>query len=273
MQCLCRIPLLPQRGRITLSGDFLIKRVFICLLALLMLAGFTVSAASKTVISPHGDFLDYQKDAKAVAEILNMDKDKLQSFCTENNIRGLWVNRDNTQQIRLADYATDFSNSVINISNFSDDKISELIPEISGIENAKGEIVLKGKQKFIKLQLLSRDSGGDYHLTQYITVANKEVFMLSFYTAADSNSDYIYVEKTFDSFDSPYFLSEEESKSGNWQIFILAAALIFAAAAVVIGITVIRDIRVERSAKLQEQENSDDSSQNGEGEQSTSDTL
>ncbi len=257
MQCLCRIPLLPQRGRIILSGDILIKRFLIALLLILVLTGVTVSGTSKTTLTPFGDFLEYEKDSKDVANILNMEEDELLSFCSKNNIRGLWVNKDNTKQIRLSYYNTDFSNSVVNISTLSDDKISELVPDISGIENAKGEIVLKGNQKFIELQLKSQDSGGVYNLTQYITVANKDVFVLSFYTAIDDNADYIYIGKTFDSFSSPYFLTAESSFSDNWQYLILVGAIAFSFLAIVIGMTVIRDIINERSADkdLEQEEN------------------
>ncbi len=218
------------------------------MLLILVLTGITVSGASKTTLTPFGDFLEYEKDSKDVANILNMEEDELLSFCSKNNIRGLWVNKDNTKQIRLSYYNTDFSNSVVNISTLSDDKISELVPDITGIENAKGEIVLKGIQKFIKLQLKSQDSGGDYNLTQYITVANKELFVLSFYTAIDDNTDYIYIEKTFDSFDFPYFLTAENGSSDKWQYIILIGAIVFALVAIVIGITVIRDIKNERYA-------------------------
>ena len=218
------------------------------MLLILVLTGITVSGASQTTLTPFGDFLDYQKNLEDVANLLNMEKDGLLSFCSKNNIRGLWVNKDNTQQIRLSYYNTDFSNSVVNISTLSDDKITELVPDITGIGNVKGEIVLKGNQKFIKLQLISQDSGGDYNLTQYITVANKELFVLSFYTAIDDKTDYIYIEKTFDSFDSPYFLTPENGSSDKWQYIILIGAIVFALLAIVIGMTVIRDIKNERSA-------------------------
>ena len=137
------------------------------------------------------------------------------------------------------------------MSNLSNDKIIALSSRLSGFEDAKGEVVVKDGQKFLKVQLRSADSGGEYILTQYITVAAKQRFILSFYT--DINEDTEYIEKTFDVFTSPHFKSETaENKNDGIQYVILIAAGLFFAVCIVIGISIVTDIL---KSKKQEEEN------------------
>jgi hypothetical protein len=154
----------------------------------------------------------------------------------------LAVNSGNTKQIRIRTEITEFSNSIGNISNLSDDNITALISDIVGIEDVNGDIIEKDGQKFIKIQLRSTDSGGEYILTQYFTVASKQNFVLSFYT--DINEDTEYIEKTFESYTSPYFNSiTQNNKSNSMSYIILGAAILFLVICVVVTITIVLDLK------------------------------
>ena len=208
---------------------------------------FAVSAKKMEIvksIKPEGDFYIYGEQTDKVAETLSMEKSALEQNLNQNNVLYFAVNNDNTKQIKVTSVTTDFSNSVINISGLSNDSITALIPDITGIENAKGEVILKDGQKFVKTQFKTKDSGGEYILTQYFTIANRLNIVLSFYTEVSADTDYI--EKTFESFSSPLFITAKE-ESGYIGYIVLVAAVVFGIACVVIIYTIIRDIKKEKA--------------------------
>ena len=223
------------------SGDILIKKLLVFgFVVCLFLTFFTVNAeeTAKAAIEPYGEFYTLENDRVKVAEILGITQSDL------NSIQDIYlaVNKENTKQIRIRTEITDFSNSIGNISNLSDDKITALIPDISGFENVKGDVINKDGQKFIRVQLRSSDSGGEYILTQYITVASKQNFVLSFYT--DINEDTEYIEKNFESFSSPYFNStKDENRKDTVSYIVLGAAILFLLVCIVVTVTIIIDLR------------------------------
>ncbi len=220
---------------------------------------FTASAKKMEIvksINPEGDFYIYGEHSDKVASALGMEQDALEEYLNQNGVVYLAVNEDNTKQIRVTSVTTDFSNSVINISGLSNDSITALIPDITGIKDAKGEVILKDGQKFVKTQFKTKDSGGEYILTEYFTVANRMCIALSFYTKATADTDYI--EKTFESFSSPLFITAKK-ESGPIGFIVLAAAIIFGMACVVIVFTIIRDIKKEnKESETQEETEEND---------------
>ncbi|MBR7133485.1 MAG: hypothetical protein IKD04_08130 [Clostridia bacterium] len=200
--------------------------------------GFTVSAGQTAEVTPHGEFAT---DMSVLSKSFGMTEAELSQYKAENGIIYIAVNDDNTKQIRISCNTTDFSNSVVNISSLSDDKLTALIPDIVGIDGARGEIINKNGQKFIKIQLRTSDSGGEYIITRYITVADRQCFELMFYT--DSGADTAYIEKTFNTFDADGFISENTGVNGVWFYIIPIGIAVFLCIAVIVGITVIRDIK------------------------------
>jgi hypothetical protein len=127
----------------------------------------------------------------------------------------------------------------------SNDSITALIPDITGVDGAKGEVINKDGQKFVKTQFKTSDSGGEYILTEYFTVADKSTVVLSFYTKLGLDTDYI--EKTFNSFNSQLFIVDvDEVNNSPFSIVLLVAAGIFGIACVIIFITILRDIKKEK---------------------------
>ncbi len=232
----------------------MIKKLISALILTLFLFPLCVIFAKEEAaptLEPYGEF--YTLKDKKLAEILNLSSDELENYVKENNVLFLAANDDNSKQIKLISTVTDFSSSVINISYLSNDKISRLTEDISGFEGVSGDIVKKGGQKFIKLELKSADGNEDYFLTQYITVAEKKTFVLSFYTPENDNIDFI--EKTFESFKYQGFLEKSEEASALngrliYPIIILLGVFILIAG--FIGYTFIRDLK---SPKLNEEQN------------------
>lgn len=187
------------------------------------------------------------KNEKELASILGITENELIGYCRENSIEYLAVNRDNTKQIRLSVNQTEFSSAVINFSNLSDENIAAVVPDIVGVSNVKCETADKNGQKFAKVRLSSSDSGGDYTVSQYITAANKKLFILSVCTAADKDADY--ADEIFEGFDSGDFNHIKSTKNG-YNGIIVGAIVILAVVCAFVTITLIRDIRSDSAVKI-----------------------
>lgn len=143
------------------------------------------------------DFYLYGRDDKKLAGTLNMTEDEVKSYCEQNNINVLAVNKDNTKQIREVIHQTEFSKTVKNLAVLKNDEILDLTYQLCGIENAKGKVIEKDAYKYLKIEVKGKDSGGEYILTQYITVKNSKTVTLSFYTS--NGKDTSYTDEIFNS--------------------------------------------------------------------------
>ena len=169
----------------------------------------------------------------------------MDTLCSDKTVY-LAVNKSNTKQIRITKSQNEFTSSVINISSFSNDKILSLAEQIIGIEGVKGEVINKAGQKFIKTELRTSDSGGEYILTEYITVADTHSLVLSFYT--DINEDTDYVSTTFESFDLDSFVKSKEKQNRSILDFVLPVfTVIFGIATVLIAVSIIIELKKRKT--------------------------
>lgn len=227
----------------------LFKRL-ICIAAAIAVSALSVFADGTGIkINAGKEFtvLSSGKNEKELASILGITENELIGYCRENSIEYLAVNRDNTKQIRLSVNQTEFSSAVINFSNLSDENIAAVVPDIVGVSNVKCETADKNGQKFAKVRLSSSDSGGDYTVSQYITAANKKLFILSVCTAADKDADY--ADEIFEGFDSGDFNHTKSTKNG-YNGIIVGAIVILVVVCAFVTITLIRDIRSDSAVKI-----------------------
>lgn len=220
----------------------LVKRFLTAVLILSFCLTFNVSALSGLELKVENEFISFAENSEKVAEIFKSDAKEITEYCKTEGIEYLAVNEKNTKQIRITSKQNEFTSSVINISGLSNDKISALLPELLGDSNIKGEILEKNGQKFIRTDMMSTDSGGKYRITEYITVADKESIVLSFYTAENENDSYI--EACFKSFSADGFKNTKiEEKLSVWQYALPIIIAVFVAVILVIGITVVIDLK------------------------------
>lgn len=215
----------------------MIRKFAVLFVSLLIILAVPISAVWSFSIKPSGEFYVYGRDNEKLCEVVGVDD--IDGYCKERSIKYLAINEDNTRQIALLAKESDFSGEVVNLSLLSDEKIKELMPDIIGLENVKGEILDKNGQKFIKTSIKSSDSGGEYTSTQYYTVAGEKIYVLSFYSAAGEDTEY--VQKTFESFTADDFVAAESDTSEIKTLVILAFAA-FAICIVIVLITIVRDI-------------------------------
>ncbi len=219
------------------------KAVLIFLVCLQILCFGIIAYATDIQMTPGDEFYTYGNNPQKVAEILNFTEDRLAEYYENNNLKFLAVNQNNTKQIKLDLSEGDFSKFIGNISTLPDGDILGLADELSGIDNAGGSVVLLGGQKFLKLDFKTSDSGGEYILTQYITVAESKSYRLSFYT--DAGEDTGYIETVFNSLQSDDFVAKTTNKSATDYI-IPIACIAFLIITVLIVVSVISDIKKNR---------------------------
>lgn len=219
----------------------IIKKSSFLIFAIIFTALFTFSVFAAEVKAGK-DFFDAKEQPQKVCEILGIEANALESYCKDNNVTYLGVDKNNKRQIKALCYETDFSNSIVNISSMTSDNISVLIPQIVGIENAKGDVVTVGSQKFIKTAVMTEDSGGEYILTSFTTVADKKNFVLNFYTLKGEDTEYI--DEIFEVYaQSKEFAVEKEQKFTLQRVLIFIGVVVFITVFVLVGITVIKDLR------------------------------
>lgn len=228
-----------------MTGDFLIKRIITLIFAFILIFNIEAAALSNITLKPDGEFYIYGENNGEISELLGLKENELPDYCKDNNIVFLAANKDNSKQIRVDCYSTEFSENVVNISALPDDKIMQLSADIIGLEDVKSVIITKDGQKFIKTELMSEDSGGKYSVTQYITVANKKNYILNFYT--DAKQDDKYIEKSFESYWCDDFFAQQSKTQSGLRYIILIASILFAIAAVGVTVSVILEIKKEKT--------------------------
>ena len=114
-----------------------------------------------------------------------------------------------------------------------DNEILELTEELTGFSGVRGTVFEKGNKKFLKVELKTKDSGGEYYLTQYITVENSKREVLSFYTDSKENTDY--VEEVF----SSQFKTSKSTSA--LKVISVIGMVLFGGLALVVFVAIIKD--------------------------------
>ena len=214
----------------------MLKKLLISVVALCVLLTTVVSA-----LEIGDDFYLYGRDNQKLATALSMTESEIASYCSENFITALAVNKDNTKQIREITQQTEFSKAVKNLAVLSNDEILDLTFQLCGIENAKGKVIEKEAYKYLKIEVKGKDSGGKYILTQYITVKNSKAITLSFYTS--DGTDTTYTDEIFNS----QFSNINATK--GWLTVALAFLL---GLCVVLSVMIMRDLKPPKRGEIEE---------------------
>lgn len=196
----------------------------ICLLVLCLLFVFNVTATD--------EFFIFGEQTDKVAKVLGMSEEKVETYCKENKITYLAVNKDNTKQIRKAEFADEFSKKMVDISVLEDKEILEFSSLISTFESANGKVITHGDKKFLKVELETVDSGGKYYLTQYVTVCDAQKTVLTFYTA--DGQDKSYIDDVFES---------QFPQKTDYKPYIIIGVIVFTLIGAVVAVLIIKELR------------------------------
>lgn len=207
------------------------KKVVLMLLLLVCLFSVNVCA-----LQVGDEFLIYGKDNDKLSQTLGMSETEINQFCKTNSIVFLAVNSDNTKQIRKTEITDSFSQKIEDLSVMKNSDILELQDSLSALQGVSGTIVEKNNSKYLKVEGKTQDSGGEYVLTQYVTVKDGKKHTLSFYTSLGENRDYI--QKVFNS---------QFKDTGVLKVVVILSICLFAVLAVVIIVLLIKDYKKEKA--------------------------
>jgi hypothetical protein len=211
----------------------LIKKIVLIVAVLLCFCSVNVLA-----LTVDNDFYVYGEDNKELCGIIGMSETELDEYCKENNITFLAIDRNNQRQIRKSEITDAFSLKIGDFLALSEDEIVELTEELTGFTGAKGTVIEKGDKRFLQIKVKTTDSGGDYILTQYVTVANSKKEVISFYTSEGVSVDYI--ERVFS---SQFKLSGREKALKTVSAI---GTVLFSALALVVTASIIKDTFVKK---------------------------
>jgi len=174
------------------------------------------------------------------AKQLNMSKEELKDYFSENDIKFMAISSDNKSQIRVISTRDDFSKAVGNMSNLSKDEAKKLGKELISDGITTFDIYEADANKYIKISERLKDSGGEYTLTRFLTVENGTLYNISFFDSAETMTEENY--KVINSFKIE---KDETSQKYPWYI----ACLISFGIAIFVSIIVITVVLTVRDYK------------------------
>lgn len=133
-------------------------------------------------------------DKSGVAELVGISAEEVDDYFEKHSLKFLSVNKDNTSQIKLSVLEDEFSSKIISFNNIDDDKILKLANSLftgSYEQVSEGtQIVEKDGLKFLKFEENLADNGGEYTVTQYVTVYGSKAYRLSVFVTGEQEDDF-----------------------------------------------------------------------------------
>lgn len=136
-------------------------------------------------------------EVDTVAERLNMEESIVKSYFTKNALKLIAVSSDGKTQVRISRFTDNFSSDVYDAENLNDKQTSQMISLYSSSYDTATVIESDGR-KFAKTVGLLKDSGGEYTVTQYVTIAGGGVYVITCYNPGRGTSEEI--ENIFSTF-------------------------------------------------------------------------
>lgn len=219
-------------------------------LILLLLSAFTASAERPeySLEIPDGMIsAAYGDDLTELAAVFDMNAESLQNYFDQNKVLFLAANPANTCQITLTCTENEFSKNAVSFSLLSEGEINTIANDLAG-DSFDVKDVIQGEDgnPYIHLEKKLHDSGGDYSVTEYLTVCSSNLFTLSI-SVAELNKPDIKPDKVF----AGLVINDtvRPAKDTDGLIYTALAVLgiaVFSALAVYLTYTVIRDMRKVR---------------------------
>lgn len=162
----------------------------------MLLLSINVSADTKTkefkINTPKGFTEVYQlENLSKAAKILDMSDDELSDFLKKNKITYFAVSKDKSTQIRFSGVKDNFGKTVGEMKNLNNNQLNDLIKTLKKGSTAKFSIDISNGRNYIKSLSLLKDNGGEYTVTQYITVVNGKTYYLTCYNSGTKTSSEI----------------------------------------------------------------------------------
>ncbi len=237
-----------------------LKRLFTLIITVSLLFS-TFSALAETdeyTITAPKDFTVWQsgKSMEDISAVFGMTEKELENHCDKNNIVYVAADSTNSKQITLSVTENEFSKTAVSFSRLSDKDLKEIATDFTDNSAAEIEIDTSAdKNRFIKITETLADSGGQYTVTEYITVCSAKLYTLCI-SESGSEKQTALAKTVFNG----YKIKDNAKPvtSGNNMLYTLLAVggiAIFTALAVVLTYTVIRDIKRNKALNNEKENN------------------
>lgn len=231
-----------------------VLKIFLFVACFMAVTCFNVSAdAPKFNLDMGSDYLYFRNgdDLKEAAKITGSEERELKKLFDAENVVMLALSKDNLRQIRVAYYTNELSAEIGNLDLLDIKDLAEIKDSLSdklslGGENFSADYIENTEapiNKYIICTELFTDSGGDYSVTQYLTVKDGAFWHITTYAPNHSGVPYII----------PYFSVEEDGFDTSKILYIIGA--VFAVFAVVVFVLYFREKIAEESFKRGSSEN------------------
>ena len=201
---------------------------------------FYLSVEKNFIVVNAGD-----KSCKKAAKAVGMTERELRDYFEKNGVLLFAVTPDNSSQIRLSYYENDFSKLAQDISSLDEEGIGMLAKAIDKDETPEYDTVKNNSgEKFLKFTDFMKDSGGEYTVTQYVTVKNEKVYQLSCYTPGKTVPNSI--EKTFKNFKITSYGKQNNASVLQTLLLILSIA-VFLTLAVLMSVGIVSSLKKEKN--------------------------
>ena len=218
------------------------------LVFLLVLGSFFVSAEDYGDFSlnlPNGYKYALKSDEKSeIADIVGLSEKELESYYDKGKLELLAVNSDNTSQIKLSVLEDDFSKKIVSFNNLTDDRLIVLANSFfSGSYEdvaANTKVIKSQNSKYLKYSEKLTDSGGEYTVTQFITVYDKKTYRFSVsYTAKQGEN---FDDEVFNGFK----LKEKEEAPSIFKTLVIFGILVFSALIIFAAVGIFKSYKKEK---------------------------
>jgi len=214
---------------------------------LLNFCAFAKTEKSYKIDIPDGFTTAYSDSDKTdISKIVGIKSEEAEKYFTDNNLLFLSVDEKNSFQIKLSETKDNFSAKTVNFSYLSDEKLlslsENLFAKTDDKASSKVKLVQNGGMKFLKRNEAHKDSGGEYVVTQYVTVVNGKNYRLSVLAPGLSESD---VADTI--FKSLEIFDEESNVEASLiqKVLIISGIVIFSGVIIVTAITFFKKKKVD----------------------------
>ncbi|MBO4433164.1 MAG: hypothetical protein J5852_06510 [Clostridia bacterium] len=145
--------------------------------------GFDIEIGNDYAVATEADKVD------TVAARLNTDAAKVASYFKENAVSLIAVSADGGTQIRISRFSDNFSSSVYDTENLTDEQVSEMISLYSSSYDT-ATVIESGGRKFAKTTGIIKEKDGkvDYTVTQYVTVGGGRTYIITCYNPGQGTS-------------------------------------------------------------------------------------
>ena len=229
-------------------------RLFLCAAVMMSVICMTVAAETPVFKLDMGDgYLYFREgdDLSRAEKITGTDKDELQKLFDEENLVMLALSEDNLRQIRVSRYTNDLSIKIGDLDLLDNGEVKKIRDELSDDLGLGGTLVgddyTENTEAPVKKYIIHRelfsDSGGDYNVTQYVTVVDGAFWHITTYGPNHSDVPNVI----------PHFSVGAESF--DWSVVWRVVGVLFGVFAIVVLVLYLRESKAEKKIEEGFEEN------------------